>query len=453
MLQHNSLFEKQEQEFFSSVFAKLKVSKLLNDAGIKKATGYSAFMVFKIIFQLVFLGKNWDRFQNSNKSESYPAKDVAYRFLNSPNQAWRKFLHRLSLTIVHSFEKLTSSSRTKVFIVDDSVLSRNRSKKVELLAKVYDHTINKFIKGHNMLALGWSDGYSFLPIDFSVLSSPNAQNRYCGIAENVDQRTHGYKRRKEALFKKTDALVQLVENALNAGFSADYVLMDSWFTHAPVLKKLKDMGLDVIGMVKPLKQKYLYKGQYLTLKELYAKLPKMPGSQVISSVTVETSCGLPLKLVFVKNRHNKREWLALLSTDLTLDDNEIVRIYGNRWDIEVFFKFSKSFLKLSKEFEGRSFDMIIGHTTIVFARYLILEWEHRNNSDDRSFGGLFYLYCEEVSDMDFKTALQQLMDFVLTFVNEIAAEKESAIKCQLQELISGFPSYIRNLFADLRCES
>ena len=97
--------------------------------------------------------------------------------------------------------------------------------------------------------------------------------------------------------------------------------------------------------------------------------------------------------------------------------------------------------------------MIIGHTTIVFARYLILEWEHRNNSDDRSFGGLFYLYCEEVSDMDFKTALQQLVDFVLTFVNEIAAEKESAIKCQLQELISGFPSYIRNLFADLRCES
>ncbi len=453
MLNQNDSFEKQEQDFFSSVFARLKVSKLLNDAGIKKATGYSVYMVFNMIFQLVFIGKNWDRFQNSNKSKSYPAKDVVYRFLNSPNQAWRKFLHNLSLTIVKSFEKLTSSSRKKVFIIDDSVLSRNRSKKVELLAKVYDHTLNKFIKGHNMLALGWSDGYSFLPVDFSILSSPNYQNRCCEIDENVDKRSHGYKRRKEALMKKTDALVQLVENALNAGFTADYVLMDSWFTHAPVLKKLKNMGLDVIGMVKPLKQKYLYNDQYLTLKELYSKLPKTPRSQVISSVTVETSCGLPVKIVFVKNRDNKREWLAILSTDLSLDDNEIIRIYGNRWDIEVFFKFSKSFLKLSKEFQGRSFDMIVGHTTIVFARFLILEWEHRHNNDDRSFGGLFYLYCEEVSDMDFKTALQQLMDFVLNIVNQMAAEKESAIKSQLQELISGFPSYIRNLFADLRCES
>jgi hypothetical protein len=44
-----------------------------------------------------------------------------------------------------------------------------------------------------------------------------------------------------------------------------------------------------------------------------------------------------------------------LSTDLTLDANEIIRIYGMRWSIETFFKFTKSHLKLGTEFQGRSF--------------------------------------------------------------------------------------------------
>jgi IS4 transposase len=48
--------------------------------------------------------------------------------------------------------------------------------------------------------------------------------------------------------------------------------------------------------------------------------------------------------------------LALLSTDLELTDEEIIQIYGKRWDIEVFFKTTKSFLSLAKEFQWRSYD-------------------------------------------------------------------------------------------------
>jgi hypothetical protein len=38
---------------------------------------------------------------------------------------------------------------------------------------------------------------------------------------------------------------------------------------------------------------------------------------------------------------------------------EIIRIYALRWDIEVFFKCAKSLLRLQKEFQGRSFDLLI----------------------------------------------------------------------------------------------
>ncbi len=35
--------------------------------------------------------------------------------------------------------------------------------------------------------------------------------------------------------------------------------------------------------------------------------------------------------------------------------------------------------------------MMIRHTTFVFTRYLILEWERRQHTDERSLGGMFYL--------------------------------------------------------------
>src|SRR5690606_21273955 len=73
----------------------------------------------------------------------------------------------------------------------------------------------------------------------------------------------------------------------------------------------------------------------------------------------------------------KSDWLAILSTDCTLSDQEIIRIYGMRWDIEVFFKTTKSLLKLEKEFQSRSYDALISHTTIVFTRYIVLSWQNR----------------------------------------------------------------------------
>jgi hypothetical protein len=59
------------------------------------------------------------------------------------------------------------------------------------------------------------------------------------------------------------------------------------------------------------------------------------------------------------------EWLAILSTDITsISEEEIVQIYGIRWDIEVYFKMCKSFLGLAKEFQLRSYDGMVAHTTI-----------------------------------------------------------------------------------------
>lgn len=450
MLHQNHPSEKCEQPF-EQTFSTLKIGQLLRGAGIKKSFGLSSIVVFKIIFALVFEGRNLYRQLQSDRGQALPGKDVIYRFLNYPKYAWRRFLHGLGLTVVQYFEGLTSPNRTKVFIVDDSVLCRDRSKKAELLARIHDHTVGRFVRGYSLLTLGWSDGFSFAPIDFVMHSSAKKENRYCEMRENLDKRTHGYNRRNEALQKKPDTVVQMLQNALSAGFTADYVLMDSWFTHAPLLRAIDEMGLHTIGMVKNLKQRYLLKGEHLALKDLYAKIPRNPRSEIIGSVVVKTSCGLLVKIVFVRNRNKRRQWLAILSTDCSLEDAEIVRIYGMRWNIKTFFKFAKSHLKLGTEFQGRSYDMFISHTTIVFSRYLILEWERRQNCDYRTLGGLFFVCCDEVRDVDLKTALLQLIQLFISTTDAI--KNKDAALCQLRDWIAGLPSYIRGLLANLSCES
>ena len=144
---------------------------------------------------------------------------------------------------------MTNKSRYKVLILDDSTLEKPRSKVVELLARVFDHSNNKYLKGFRFLNLSWSDGVSFIPIDFCLLSSQKEHNRYTNITKTLDKRTCGYKRRKEALSKITDLIEPLVSRALNAGIRADYLLMDSWFGLPSVISKLHQ-NIHVICMVK-----------------------------------------------------------------------------------------------------------------------------------------------------------------------------------------------------------
>ena len=163
--------------------------------------------------------------------------------------------------------------------------------------------------------------------------------------------------------------------------------------------------------------------------------------------------GVPVKVVFVQNRNKKSEWLAILSTDCTLSEQEIIRIYGIRWDIEVFFKTTKSLLRLQKEFQGRSYDLLISHTTIVFTRYIVLSWQNRCHTDERTLGGLFYDLCDEVNELDWAVALQQLIELLQDVLKKTNKQTQKLLKNQLSQWIAGLPSYIKAYLPNLVCES
>jgi hypothetical protein len=453
MISNNSQ-NKQLPNELTSTFKELQVLKHLRKAGITKSLGFSCGYLFQLIFCLIFENKNWYRTLESRKSVDFPAKDSVYRFLNQSTFAWRKFLLFLSVHTIGKVTKLSNHDRPKVLVLDDSSYDRNRSKSVELLARCFDHASQKmrFYKGFRMLTLGWSDGATFMPVDFSLLSSKTSQIN--GISSKIDKRSSGYKRRLEALQSAPEQIPDMIQRALNAGIDASYLLMDTWFTHQPLIKNIKEQGLDVIGMVKNLKQRYLVGDKRVSLKELYRLAAPIQGKKgILRSIHTTQANGVLVKMVFVQNRNKKSEWLAILSTDCTLSDQEIIRIYGMRWDIEVFFKTTKSLLKLQKEFQGRSYDSLISHTTIVFARYIVLSWQNRCSTDQRTLGGMFYELCDEISDLDWAIALQQLIELLEDTLKESNKKIQKLIKSQLQQWIAGLPNYIKAYLPISVCES
>ena len=441
------------QNQFSNTIRELQIGKMLRKANITKSCGISAYEVFQFLLLLVFQGKNLFRFLNSKRKDQAVSKNTYYRFLNDTSFNWARFLLFLSAKVTSAFSSLTRPERVKVLVLDDSVVKRSRSKAVELLARVYDHVEHKYQKGFTMLTLGWSDGYSFVPVGFNLLSSAKKSNRYQEISDRIDRRTNGYRARRESLLAKPEAAVLLVQKALAAGIQADYVLMDTCFTTEPMLEKLLETGVDAIGMVKQLKQRYYYQGRAYTLPQLRRFVRFGSGRDIFGSVIVTTKKGIPVRIVIVRNRNRKSECLYLLSTDCSLSDAEIVRIYGNRWSIECFFKASKSLLKLGTEFQGRTYDAMVSHTAIVFTRYTILEWIRRNENDQKTYGELFFMFCEDIQDMDLTDALQSLMALFVEHISTLSADITACVKSKVTEWMNSQAAFIQALFKNICWES
>ena len=363
-------------------------------------------------------------------------KDAVYNFLNSPTYNWRRFTILLSRKIYRIIKNFLDDSSEEVLILDDSTYDRSRSKKVELLSRVYDHSTHKFLKGFRLLTLGWSDGNSFLGIDFALLSSAEKKNRYNEINPDIDKRTCGYQRRKEAITKSTMHLEPMIKRAIKIGIRAKYLVMDSWFSMPSVISTLRQ-HIHIICMLKDqTKWFYEYNGKKLRLSDLYGKLKKKRGkAKVKASVLVTLPDGNKARVIFVPCDKN-RGWLALLSTDITIADDEIIRLYSKRWDIEVFFKMCKQHLKLVKEIQVRNYDGLIGHTSLVMARYNILSLFQRESVDQRSFGDLFRACNEELTNISFLDALTRIMQLAMATLRKAHKLSERVINSML-DLIMG----------------
>ncbi|MBP1989397.1 hypothetical protein J2Z66_000992 [Paenibacillus eucommiae] len=71
----------------------------------------------------------------------------------------------------------------------------------------------------------------------------------------------------------------------------------------------------------------------------------------------------------------------------------------------------------------------------------------------RSFGGLFYLLCDEVGTLDWTIALQQLLELIQEVASKAGKKLSALIQRQLQQWIPALPSYIKAYLPISGCES
>ena len=230
--------------------------------------------------------------------------------------------------------------------------------------------------------------------------------------------------------KATDVLIDLLKTAIHSGHSAKYVLFDTWFSTPKTICQIKnDCKLDVIAMIKKSSRiKYEWNNQKLDVKEIYSRNKKRRGrSKYLLSVPVNittkddkgTQISIPAKIVYVRNAKKKKDWIALISTNTELSEEDIIRIYGKRWQTEVFYKTCKSWLKLGKECHGLSYDALTAHVSLVFTRYMLISIEQRKSEDSRSICEIFYVLCDELADITYNESMRIIVEAMLDSIRSI----------------------------------
>ena len=432
-------------------FATYRIGQILRKANARKITGVPAIQIVLFIFSMAFSSKSMYMEMKLHPEEVSFGKDTFYRFMKSCHTNWRKFTSLLCLKIIkQTIEPLTSEDRLNVLIIDDSIYSRSRSRKVELLARVFDHAKHIYTYGFRMLTLCWSDGNTVLPVSHCLLSTENAKSRIQEASAKVDARSNGGKQRKLAQRKATEVVRELLKEAKAMGIPAKHVLFDSWFCSPSAMLDIKEIGYYVIGMVKKSsKIRFCFHGNMQDVKSIYSKSKKRRGKAAwklsVAVTAVKDDRETPVRLVYVPNRNKKREYLVLATTDMSLSEDEIIRNYGKRWGIEVFFKVCKSYLKLSKENRSLSYDAMTAHVAIVFTRYMMLAVEQRESVDECSLGELFFLSIEELSDVTLTTAVELI---ILEFVKQIERADvmdSDKLAAMVEDFIASLPSRIKQV--------
>ena len=286
-----------------------------------KQQGFAVFDIFCTLFALIFRQRNFWRWSTSGKDAPAFGLDTVYRFINSSFHNWRGLLSCLALKAIAFLAPLTSSEKRKVFVVDDSLYNKNRSKKLELLSIVYDHVEKRFIRGYRMLTLAFTDGISLIPLDFALLGS---EKIVCEANADIDGRSHGAKRRAEAIREAPEVLLSMIDRLRNLIQDGSYIVFDSWFCNPSLIRELVGRKLHVTGRLKKNDTRYLFrrncKDRLVTLEQLYAKLSRIPravrerqrkkngdilGSFIVALPPNEKGEGISVKVVFLENKSSK----------------------------------------------------------------------------------------------------------------------------------------------------
>lgn len=378
----------------------LNIKSILKSANfVKKREGVAPYLVVLHFVYMLVMNKKIATFIKQS-DESFK-KDTYYRLLSNSSYNWRKLLSLSTLKIVKLLHKVQSASSIKVYILDDTVEGKTGKYVEGSRDGLWSNKEKRTVRGINVVSLNYSDGYSNFMVDFAIAMGNYARVKFEEFTQELDVRTTAYKRRLEIMDGKSKLALDMVQRAVKSGMYADYLLIDSWYSKPAFIQDMNELGLKVISRIANNNKIWNFKNREKTLNAIYEKQKNLkhakPGKYgkkiqfTYFSVVVEHKNAGKLKIVFIKTSDNL---IPIVSTDLELNDEEIIEIYKRRWDIEQGYKELREHFGFGKE-ENRIYEALIARMTLSFFTYNIVSYINRINHEPKTIGGLFKdLECE-----------------------------------------------------------
>ncbi len=234
-----------------------------------------------------------------SENNPYVSHDRLQRLLNFEGK-WNKYLQK---HYSHLIKLRKSSSKKKTYlIIDDTVIAKPYSKKLDMLSWIFSPSDRQYLYGINIVFVIWTDGKTRFPIGFRIW----------------------YKDDKKT---KIDLAMELLNDAKKIyKIKPGYVLMDSFYPAAKLLKKIR--------------------------KFHWYWIAKIKSNRLIDNVQIQEffsyrygkhigKLSENIRALVVKDNDNY--WAT---SDLSLQSAEVKRYYKNRQTIEEFFRILKSELRL-----------------------------------------------------------------------------------------------------------
>lgn len=426
-----------EPEFILSSLKSYSFSKLCGCISPVKSRGYSFEAIFTILVSLPFIGAaSVNSMVNGFvKHQIEAGKDTFYRLKNSPKICWRLVLWLFAA----KFKKLaeTGGSNTKYIrcmIFDDTVIAKT-GRFIEKVSRVWDHVSHGYLLGFKLLLMGYWDGTSFIPLDFSI-HRERGKNKEKPFGLKKKEQKRQYKKKRaagsftheraaETDMSKIDSAIKMFKRAVSQGFKVDYVLMDSWFTCEAFINavlSVRNQVVHLIGMYKIVKTKFNYSGgmyTYSQIRNMLGKPKRCRKLRLYYKEAIVVHKRKELKLFFSRQGKNGK-WKVFICTNTMLTFVKMIEIYQTRWAIEVFFKEAKQLLGLGK-CQSNDFDAQIANATITMIQYILLSGRFRfENYESKT--GMFAQIKEEATIQRLNQRLWGLFIEIMKLIETIFIE-------------------------------
>ena len=225
-----------------------------------------------------------------------------------------------------------------VIIIDDSIVEKPYTDENEIICWHYDHAKGKTVKGINFVSTLYYAQDVALPVTFELVSKTETY---------IDKKTGKEKRRSE--ITKNERYRQMLQIVSNNQIPFRYVLNDLWFASAENMRFVKlDLKKDFIMALKSNRKVALSEND--KANGLYQRIDQLELPEGTTLTIYLEGIPFPLQLVrqVFTNEDSSTGVRYLVTSDLTLNADQIITIYQKRWKVEEYHRSLKQNAAVAK---------------------------------------------------------------------------------------------------------